>query len=321
MSAALTDIPVGGEVDHRHEALFYDGEDGFVRGVAPFITEGAEAGEPVLAVVGAHKIDMLRDALGDLADRVFFADMLSVGRNPARTIPAWQEFLDAHGGRGRLRGVGEPIWATRSAAELVESQRHESLLNVAFAGSGAWWLLCPYDTSSLGEAVLYEARRSHPYLSDAQGQQATTAYQAEQMPQSHLDAELPEPARALEELVVGPEHLGRLRAAVSRRVRQFGLDEDRAADLVLAVHEVAANTVVHGGGAGVFRLWREAKSLVCELRDTGRIDRPLIGRQAPAPDIEKGRGLWLANQVCDLVQIRSFPTGSVVRLHMSLDNR
>jgi hypothetical protein len=31
---------------------------------------------------------------------------------------------------------------------------------------------------------------------------------------------------------------------------------------------------------------------------------------------EGNRGLWIANQVCELVQIRTFPTGSVVRLHI-----
>ena len=29
-----------------------------------------------------------------------------------------------------------------------------------------------------------------------------------------------------------------------------------------------------------------------------------------------GYGLWLANQLCDLVQIRSLPAGTAVRLHM-----
>ena len=32
-----------------------------------------------------------------------------------------------------------------------------------------------------------------------------------------------------------------------------------------------------------------------------------------------GRGLWLANQLCNLVQIRSSPEGTTVRLHMRLD--
>ena len=92
-----------------------------------------------------------------------FADMADVGTNPARIIPAWREFVDAHAGQGRrLRGIGEPIWAERSPDELVECQRHEALLNLAFAGAEDFWLLCPYDVDALGADVIDKAHRSHP---------------------------------------------------------------------------------------------------------------------------------------------------------------
>ena len=119
----------------RHEALLYDGEVGFLTGTLPFIRAGVAAGEPVLVVVSAARIGLLRSALGGNADRVAFADMADVGANPARII--------------RARGIGEPIWAGRSPAELVECQRHETLLNLAFAGVPAFWLLCPYDCEAL----------------------------------------------------------------------------------------------------------------------------------------------------------------------------
>jgi Histidine kinase-like ATPase domain len=56
---------------------------------------------------------------------------------------------------------------------------------------------------------------------------------------------------------------------------------------------------------------------ICEVRDRGYLDQPLAGRESPARDAEGGRGLWLANQFCDLVQIRSSEAGTVVRLHKS----
>jgi hypothetical protein len=37
----------------------------------------------------------------------------------------------------------------------------------------------------------------------------------------------------------------------------------------------------------------------------------------PDPDPESGRGLWLVNQLCDLVQIRSGPSGTTIRVHMA----
>ena len=85
---------------------------------------------------------------------------------------------------------------------------------------------------------------------------------------------------------------------------------------MLAVNEIATNSIRHGGGSGTLRVWLEAGVLICEVRDSGHLDDPLAGRRRPSPSDYGGRGLWLANQVCDLVQLRSFPQGSAVRLHM-----
>jgi len=84
---------------------------------------------------------------------------------------------------------------------------------------------------------------------------------------------------------------------------------------VLAVNELATNSIRYGGGRGEMLLWREGQTLLCEIRDEGHITDPLVGRSRPAPEANNGRGLWLANQLCDLVQIRSSPAGSRVRVH------
>jgi hypothetical protein len=39
------------------------------------------------------------------------------------------------------------------------------------------------------------------------------------------------------------------------------------AALVLAVDEVATNSLRHGGGRGTLRIWRDADAVVCEVRD------------------------------------------------------
>jgi hypothetical protein len=63
-----------------------------------------------------------------------------------------------------VRGIGEPIDAQREPDELVECQRHEALLNLAFGKAESFWLLCPYSTEALPAPVIEEARRSHPFL-------------------------------------------------------------------------------------------------------------------------------------------------------------
>jgi anti-sigma regulatory factor (Ser/Thr protein kinase) len=310
----------GASAAFRHEAAFYLGEDGFAATVLPFLTDAAEQEAPTLVVVSAPRIAMLRSAMGPDAGSISYADMATVGRNPARIIPAWRDFLDAHVGQGRpVRGVGEPIWAGRSPAEMIECQRHEALLNVAFADSPAWWLLCPYDVTELEADVLTEARRSHPYLRDESYETASDVYYGEASRQALGDAPLPEPSRCLESMEFRAGQLRIVRAVTGARAQQFGMDEDHAEGFVLAVHEVAANSVVHGGGAGSYRLWREGRSLVCEIRDSGAVDDPLVGRVRPDVDGQRGRGLWIANQICDLVQVRSQRAGSVVRLHRTLD--
>ena len=296
----------------RHEALFYDGLDEFVARCAEFLRDGAGAGEPALVVVSGAKIDALREELGDAAEGVCFADMGEVGINPGRIIPAWRDFVNRHEGDGRhLRGIGEPVWAGRSAAELAECQRHEALLNVAFSHGVPWWLLCPYDRGTLPPDVIATATRSHPYVTNQRSHHYESGNGLD-----HLGGELPPPPGWALQLEFGDGPLGDVRRFVSERARATGLDGARLADLMVAVTELASNTMRHGGGAGTLRVWEDAGWFVCEVRDRGRIVDPLVGRRRPTLDNRDGRGLWLVQQLCDLVQIRSGPAGTTVRVHV-----
>ena len=97
------------------------------------------------------------------------------------------------------------------------------------------------------------------------------------------------------------------------------LAPEPAEELVLAVHEVATNSVRHGGGVGMLRLWRTSDTLVCEVQDAGHIRDPLTARRRPGGEARESRGLWIADQICDLVEIASSPRGSQVRIHKRLD--
>jgi len=101
----------------RHEALLYSGATEFVSATSAFIREGLAGREPVLAVLDADKIELLRSALGDQARGVEFADMAVVGHNPGRILDAWYRFAADHAAAGSgARGVGEPVSSSRSAA-------------------------------------------------------------------------------------------------------------------------------------------------------------------------------------------------------------
>ncbi len=301
----------------RHEALLYAGDDQFVEGSVTFVRDALEAEAPILVVVDRAKIALLREALGADAATVEFGDMTEIGTNPARIIPAWHRFLEQAGRRRDVRGLGEPIWAGRSPAELVESQRHEALLNVAFEGSPLW-LLCPYDTSSLEPDVIDAAYLSHRTIHAGGDVVASPSYAGLASLARPFEGTLPDPPDDADTFAFDGAALVELRGFVSRRAGAAGMGADHVADLVLAVSELAANSVVHASGGGMLRMWRERDEIVCEVTDSGTIDDPLAGREQPAANQVDGRGLWIANQVCSLVQIRSSPTGSVVRLRMRL---
>jgi anti-sigma regulatory factor (Ser/Thr protein kinase) len=304
----------------RHEAVLYAGIDEFVPTMGAFIRDAVAADEPILVVVGAAKIAALREELDRDAEAVLFADMADVGANPARIIPAWREFVDERSASGRpVRGIGEPIYPERGPAEMVECHRHEWLLNLAFADAPGFWLVCPYDTEALDPAVVETARRTHPYVVADGEARVSPLYDGVPAIAEPFGDPLPDPPPHADEYEVRLDGLAGLRRLVERHAARAQLSADRTLDLLVAVNEIATNSVRHGGGRGRLLLWREPDALVCEVRDTGRIQQPLVGRERPQRGQVGGYGVWLANQLCDLVQVRAFRTGGAVRLHMRLD--
>lgn len=302
-----------------HEVLFYDGPDEFLAGTVPFVRAALEAEEPALVAVGRSKIELLQGELGADAVDVGFADIEEIGRNPARIIPVWREFVDENRWLDRpVRGIGEPVWPGRSAAEVEECRRHESLLNLAFDGAPTWSLLCPYDSGALAEEVLEAARDCHPFVArDGISHENPECGDLESPPSPFAGALPPRPERS-RAFEFDRSMLHELRETVSREADGAGLSPSRRDDLVTAVNELAANSILHGGGTGTLSLWREPDALVVETEDFGRILEPLAGRRRPAADQGSGRGLWLANQLCDLVQIRSGSQGTAIRVRMRL---
>lgn len=295
----------------RHEAIFYDGLDGFVADTTPFVLEGLEAGEPVLVLTPPDRLDALRDVLGEAAGGVLFEDMQRVGRNPGAIISRWRDFLSSQPAGQAVRGIGEPVWAGRSPEELVECRRHEELINLAFAGHDGS-ILCPYDASALAPDVLATAHHTHPATTGAvsavyPGPAAIARPFGDPLPPAPADATT---------LAFDIDGIPEVRRTVRERGQAFGLDDERVHSLQLAVNELATNSVRHGGGSGTLAIWTFADAICCEVRDAGVITDPLAGRQRPPVDAGGGLGLWLVNQVCDLVQLRSTAEGSTVRVRM-----
>ena len=112
-----------------------------------------------------------------------------------------------------------------------------------------------------------------------------------------------------------------LRAAVAAHGLQAGLADGQVGDLVLAVHELAANAVRHGAGHGRLRIWNTGGVLWCEVTDDG--PAPAAGggagsRDAAAWRIEPGHGLWLIRQVAGQTSVQTGPAGTVAAVSFAL---
>jgi len=298
-----------------HQALLYGSEDEYIAGCKEFVEAGLDRAEPVLIAVPRPKHRALRTALNGQARRIEFIDMRELGRNPSRIIPAVRHWSEGQEGR-RCRFIGEPIWPGRSRSETVEATRHEALLNFAF-GESPISILCPYDADGLDPRVLADAERTHPELVHRGDHAASGGYTDPLNIWYSTEWPLPEPRATVAKISLG-EDLAALRRLVESYSRMVGLGVPRSCDLVLAVNEVATNAMRYSDSPGQLRMWLEGNRVVCEISDDGRLEDPLAGRRRPAADSVSGRGLWLVNQVCDLVELRPGASGTTVRLHMDI---
>ena len=303
---------------YRHEALFYRGDEEFLAGTFPLVREAVDADAAVLvAVPEAPRGACSRRRSAATARASTSPTWRSSAATPGRIIGAWRDFVRTHaGGDTAPLGIGEPIWPERSEAELVECQRHETLLNLAFTPETPWTLLCPYDAAA---APARGARRRPP--------QPPARPRARQLaPQRGVRAgdpglePLPAPA-------VEPTRRATLRPTATlgscasssppaRSARGFAA---RASPTSCSLSTSWPPTPCATRAARACCA-SGARTARCSSRSptTGTSPTRSPAATSPPPTEIGGRGLYLVNQLCDLVQLRSSPEGSVIRIHMHL---
>lgn len=298
-----------------HPALFYRSEQEYAEQTVSFVREGLVAGEPVAVAVPGPNLEVIKAGLGADAQHVLFLDMTEAGRNPGRIIPrVLRGFADAHP-LGRVRIIGEPIWAGRTRVEYPACAQHEALINAAFEGR-AVTILCPYDESRLDADVLADARITHPTVIAEGIEAASDVYDWQSVVARYNEALIPAADAAV--FSYGSTELPAVRRFAVEQAAGLGLVGQRLQDAELAVAELTTNSVIHGGGEGTLRIWAEAGQVVCEVRDSGRLTDPLAGRRPPERGQIGGRGLMLVNYVADLVRVQTTDHGTVIRFYLSL---
>ncbi|MEV7734945.1 anti-sigma factor RsbA family regulatory protein [Streptomyces sp. NPDC088921] len=300
-----------------HPALLYRDEREYLAGVVPFVRKALAAGEPVAVAVPTENLRLLKAEIG-AGEPVRFLDMREAGRNPGRIIPGvLRAFADAQPPGTRVRIVGEPIWAGRSATEYPACVQHEALINAAFQGRPVS-ILCPYDTRRLAPQAVADAYATHPVVVDAgSGREEQSGRYDFEAVHARYNAPLP-PAPDVPSHAFVADVLGEIRHFATDAAARYGLVRPRLDDLALAVAELTTNSVVHGGGSGLLRVWAEDGHVVCEVRDRGHLTDLLAGRRPPSRDQHGGRGLLMVNLVADLVRVHTGPEGSTVRCWFAL---
>lgn len=287
----------------QHELVPFSGPGGFVAAAMDSAAEALADGSVPVIVARADDLAEIRAGLGDEGRTVVGIDRSVAGRNPARLIPTLQHHVDAT--PGSLHCIGQPARPEDSEAVRAEMALHDLMLQLPAFRSWDCRVTCAYD-AGLHADVVAELAASHRHQSDPED--AVDRVRARPLS--------PRPANS-EELGVDRTTLTALRGFIERRAVRAGLDEERVDDLVYAVNEAVTNSICHGEGRARVSFWvGEDGAVTCEVRDRGWIRDPLAGRIAPLPDRPSGRGLWLVNQLCDLVQLRSSPAGTLLRLHI-----
>ncbi len=316
-----TYAPTRARQSFRHEAFLWRGRAEFVRGLVPFVREGIAADEAVMVAVIPEHTAWIREGIGSAARHVHFVDMMELGRNPARIIAAWQEFVEDRGGPDRpARGIGEPIWPGRQPEEIVECQLHEALLNVAVDPEVPFWLLCPYDALHLDAGVLVETGQSHPALATPSSYHGSPSYRGHARAKDMFMAELALlPGVPVEMAVTNNRTFDAAAEFVSLQAVSAGLWSNDITALVDALRRLTAGSLRRGAQRLSIRLWDQPDVLICDLIDDTVVEDLLFGRRAPLPGDDDA--LWLANMAFDLVQARSNDSGTTVRCHLLKERR
>ncbi len=274
--------------------------------LAPRLVDALTAGAPVVAVLDAPERAALCIELGAGADGIEFADPEDVHTVPAFTVAVrWARLARRArevsavvvGQHVDLPGRGPDHWA-----------RLDIALNVAIDGLPVT-VLCPC------RDVEPSVEQTHPLLLTDDGARRSDHYRFP--PEAVIDYPPPPPPDLGPpdvDVPFTPDELPALRRRVAASAATAGLDGERAADLVLAVNELASNSVEHGPGTGRMRLWVGPGTVTAEIADRGHIHVPFPGLVLPPPAGARGRGLWLASELTDVLQLWSDDAGTLSRV-------
>lgn len=300
----------------RHRARYYPGADDLVTATLAYVAEGLAGGEAVMLAVPADRLDTLTRALGDAARDVDSVITDDADDNPARLLPRLVSFVEHARAAGQnVRIVHEIPVEPRHPQLREEWLLHEELLDLALAGRGPVRVRCLLDLSRADIGALDEIAACHAVVQDGDGVHVRNGADAAGRVSDSFHTALRAPEVAVDEIGFDPESLATVRQFLIARALAAGVDEGRTSDVALAVWEIARDASAAADGECRLRAWTVPDAFVCEVSAPQQLHDPLIGRVAPASWTGAQEvGVWLANQLCDLVQVRATVDGAAYRV-------
>ncbi len=298
-----------------HEGAIYASDSELRDTALPFLSDGLDAHEPTYVILGPHGDQLVRRELGE-REGLHYLPATDVYVNPAMTVKGYRDVLTAEvaAGAEQIRFITEvPHPGTGSAWDWWG--RYESAVNEIFADIPVW-AICTYDERTTPTEVLDEVRRTHPYLARPGGEHAPNGgYESPAAFIYHRSHPYSDPLEAGEPVVAltDPSLTEARRAAVAVTQALFGTET--ADNLALAVSEVVANAQRYGRSPVELRVWAGPDRVVATVKDGGTgIRDATIGLAPVDSDQRSGRGLWIANQLCDHLGITRSHDGFLIRL-------
>ena len=309
----------------EHAACFHGSHADLLDQLVPLAEAALARDEPLVTALQPETERALADRIGDRT-RHWMTDDDGVvrlrrpdtpdGGPSGQTIAArWALEL-----RALTSTAGRPVTVLSEHASALDGAdgrfwtEFDAALNVALADLPVR-ITCFYPELPLYLEVVEGAQRNHPFLrADGElrhnpGHHDPRAVLAERpaAPPPLLgppDVRLPFSAWQLHEV----------RSAVEQALDGCGYERERVEDVVLAVNELATNAVEHGTPEAQLSLWTGPRGLLCEIDDGGTLRDPLPGLQAPHPAEPRGRGVWIARQLCDSLHVWTDGRGTHVRV-------
>jgi anti-sigma regulatory factor (Ser/Thr protein kinase) len=306
----------------RHLAVIYHDADDLVATITPLLDAAVTRGDLVWAAVDHPLREAVERHLGDRARKVVFGEPARPYTYSGQTTAA----LRAE----RLRELGD---GDRAALILSDSTTVggsgprssapdywsvvDASCNLALAGLPVT-LICLCAAADVSDDTDRYLHWNHPELFVGSDASPNPRYRSPEQVLASVPAPPAPPLGPPSEQATftGATALRGVRVATRRHGEEAGLSDEQVDGLVLAIGELVSNSVEHGAGHGTLSWWTRPGRIVAQIHDVGHMTSTTPGLRRPDVRSTRGRGVWLARQLSDVLHIWSGADGTHVRLEL-----